>query len=288
MTDFLSKPYAYPIAYYALELDYFQMGAHQHDQWEIMYLVDGTCQVEVDETMVELEERQFICIRPGVFHRLEINQGSHSTLLNFEFTCLDKKGGIDLINLSRKDETFAELMEFSEPYRLLTDYGKMEYALKDLIQELERIDKNTYLLDLLFQRMLIEWSRCVEDNENVTGIIHLKKARKYIQEHFMEDIKVVDVARQVNLNHSYLQTLFSKAFGCGIMEYINNQRIERAQFLLKNSSMNIIDIAFEVGFNSRQHFGYTFQKRFHVSPKRYRKLNGQSIDADTGRGQKYI
>ncbi len=72
------------------------------------------------------------------------------------------------------------------------------------------------------------------------------------------------------------------------MEYINNQRLERAQFLLKNSSMNIVDIAFEAGFNSRQHFGYTFQKKYRLSPKQYRKLKGQNIAADTGKWQKSL
>ena len=280
--------YAYPAAYYAVALDYFQMEAHRHDQWEIMYLVTGTCRVEVEGVLVEMEERQFICIRPGIPHRLEINQGEHSVLLNYEFSCLDKMGGTDLNSLAEKDAGFAELMVSPEPYLLLTDYGKMEYVLKDLISELERRDRNSYLLDLIFQRMLIEWSRCIQDNEGVTGMVHLKKARKYIREHFREDIRVEDVAKYVSLNHSYLQTLFSKAYGCGIMEYINNQRLERAQFLLKNSSMNIVDIAFEAGFNSRQHFGYTFQKKYRLSPKQYRKLKGQNIAADTGKWQKSL
>ena len=49
--------YAYPAAYYAVALDYFQMEAHRHDQWEIMYLVTGTCRVEVEGVLVEMEER---------------------------------------------------------------------------------------------------------------------------------------------------------------------------------------------------------------------------------------
>lgn len=142
--------YAYPAAYYAVALDYFQMEAHRHDQWEIMYLVTGTCRVEVEGVLVEMEERQFICIRPGIPHRLEINQGERSVLLNYEFSCLDKMGGTDLNSLAEKDAGFAELMVSPEPYLLLTDYGKMEYVLKDLISELERRDRNSYLLDLIF------------------------------------------------------------------------------------------------------------------------------------------
>ena len=47
--------YAYPAAYYAVALDYFQMEAHRHDQWEIMYLLTGSCRVEVEGVLVEME-----------------------------------------------------------------------------------------------------------------------------------------------------------------------------------------------------------------------------------------
>lgn len=288
MFDLSLKPYAYPAAYYALELDFFQMDAHCHNRWEIMYLVSGSCGVEVEGRLLGLKERQFITIAPEVPHRLEICRGERCVLLNYEFSCLAKKGGTNLLALAEKSREFSCLAAMKESWKLLDDQGKVGYGLKDLIQELEGREQNDYLLDLIFQRVLIEWSRCRLEQKSPAGTIHLKKAQAFIRDHFTEEISVADVAGHVGLNHSYLQTLFHQSFGGGIMEYINSQRMERAQFLLRNSSMSITDIAFETGFNSRQHFGYTFEKRFHVSPKGYRKLNGQNLSADTGKGQKYI
>ena len=53
-------------------------------------------------------------------------------------------------------------------------------------------------------------------------------------------------------------------------------RLQKAAIILRNSPMSITEIAFEVGFNSRQHFGYTFEKYFQMSPKEYRFANGLS------------
>lgn len=238
--------------------------------------------------MVQLKEKQFIAIGSGVRHRLEVGDGCRNIILNVEFSCTDRKVGTHLSDLADRDQAFARLMKTQAAYLLLDDNGQMEYALKDLIQELERKEKNDYMRDLLFQRMLMEWARCVKDNKNAAGVFYLKKAQEYIRKHLVEDIRVTDVAQYVGLNHSYLETLFARTYGCGIMEHINNQRIEKAQFLLRNSNMAIIDIAFEVGFNSRQHFGYTFKKRCNISPKQYRKLKGLNVDVDTGEGQKRL
>lgn len=274
--------YAHSVAYYALNLDSFDMTDHRHNRCEIMYLVDGTCTVVVDGTPLLLHSKQFVFLDQQIPHRLEIEPSTPCTLLNYEFSCSDRRSGTDLVDLAAHSEAFQHFLDGRARYLLLYDRGKLGYALKDLIGELEQNNEDDYLLSLLFCRMFIELTKCSSTDSTLTGITYLKQARKYITEHFAEDISVAEVAHAVGINHSYLQVLFSKQFGCGIMTYVNNQRMDRATFLLKNSNMNVTDIAFEVGFNSRQHFGYTFEKRFAMSPKQYRKLNGQNIQTDTG------
>ena len=61
--------------------------------------------------------------------------------------------------------------------------------------------------------------------------------------------------------------------------------MERAEFLLVNSSMKITDIAFSTGYNSRQHFGHTFEKYYGMSPLQYRKLHSRTLVPDTEKKQ---
>ena len=49
--------------------------------------------------------------------------------------------------------------------------------------------------------------------------------------------------------------------------------------------MSITDIAFAVGYNSRQHFAHTFGKYYATGPLSYRRLHAKRIEADTGKEQ---
>lgn len=273
-------------AFYALTLTEFEMSPHCHNRCEIMYIVSGSCTVSVKDKALPLEKNQYIFLDQNVPHCLYIRSDSPCTILNLEFSCRPENSSIDLKELQDHCESYRRFIQEKEEFFIRSDNGKAGYALKDLISELEKKSTdNQYLLRILFLRMFIEFTRSSSADSLHTGILHVKKAQKFIHEHLYEDLNVEMIAEHAGINHTYLQTLFSTQFGCGIIAYVNRHRIEHAAFLLHNSSMNITDIAFFLGFHSRQHFGYTFEKHFAMSPKQYRKLKGQNITADTGAGQ---
>ncbi len=282
----LKNRYAKPEAYYALNLTEFHMSAHSHTRCEIMYIVSGNCVVYVNDEVINLEKNKFIFIDQDVSHYLYVRSNSPCTILNLEFSCSPEKSSIDLNELFENCEAFRRFIENKEEFVVLNDNGKVEFALKDLISELENKNVNDqFLLRILFFRMLVEFTRSSNQDAYFTGILYLKKAKNFIKQHLNEDLSVEMIATHTGINHSYLQTLFSRQFHCGIIAYVNRLRMEHAAFLLNNSSINITDMAFYLGFNSRQHFGYTFAKHYKMSPQQYRKLKGQNIIANTGTGQ---
>jgi AraC family transcriptional regulator, melibiose operon regulatory protein len=284
----LQNRYAKPEAFYALNLTEFQMSAHSHNRCEIMYIVSGSCVVSAKDEIINLKENQFIFLDQNVSHCLNIKSTSPCTILNLEFSCRPGKAGIDLKELWDNSEAYRRFVVNKEEFLVLNDNGKVGYALKDLISELEKQStSDQFLLGILFLRMFIEFSRASAQADHFMGILHLKKALKYISQHLYEDLSVEMIAAHVGINHTYLQTLFSRQFHCGIIAYVNKLRMEHAAFLLNNCSMNITDMAFHLGFNSRQHFGYTFEKHYKMSPQQYRKLKGHNISTDTGMGQWY-
>ena len=57
----------------------------------------------------------------------------------------------------------------------------------------------------------------------------------------------------------------------GPVEYLNQCRLDRAAFLLKQHPDQLItEIAFETGFNSSQYFATSFRRRFRQTPRVYR------------------
>lgn len=286
----INNRYARPEAFYALNLTEFQMPPHSHNRCEIMYVVYGSCTVSVKEEMIALKKNQFIFLDQNVPHCLYIKSGIPCTILNLEFSCSPSpnEGGIDLSEMHIGSEAYRRFISSKEEFLVLNDNGKVGYAIKDLISELEnKKSSDMFLLQLLFFRMLVEFSRSIGQGGHYPGSLHLRKAQRFINEHLYEELNVEMIAEIAGINHTYLQTLFSKQFNCGIIAYVNKLRMEHAAFLLNNSSMSITDVAFHLGFNSRQHFGYIFEKHYNMSPKQYRKLKGQNLKADTGGVQRY-
>jgi len=80
-----------------------------------------------------------------------------------------------------------------------------------------------------------------------------------------------NIAGALGLNPEYFLTKFKKIFKTGFIEYLNNYRVARAEFLLKNTKKKITEILYETGFETSQHFNKEFKKRHQCTPRDYRK-----------------
>lgn len=94
---------------------------------------------------------------------------------------------------------------------------------------------------------------------------------RYINEHLYEDIRVSDIAASVYLSEDYFGHIFKKYTSMNISEYIIEQRIKRAYYMLLDTDMTINDIATMVGYNSISLFYRHFKRYFDLNPNKIRK-----------------
>ena len=196
-----SSRYFHISAFYALSLPYYHMEHHTHSSYEIMYITSGSCRVfcldGTQDTEFPLKSGQFIFIRPDVPHRLEIPDGFPCSILNLEFSLTPEKSPVALELLLKKDPGFSRFwnfMEASQGFCSGTDSRSFGYSLKDLLTFLQQnsgqIQKEEFLFFLLFSRMLTELAFCARSSRSTQGIVYLKKALRYIDEHYLEDIDI--------------------------------------------------------------------------------------------------
>lgn len=307
----LKKQYAYITAFYALTLTEYQMHTHTHPRCEIMYVTKGRCKIYVGSEEFILGSRQFIFLDADVPHRLLIENGTLCSILNLEFSCHEDKMllNLDLQELQNESSSFRRFCQKKDPYLLGTDTENLGYALKDLISQLKKnlnpemlyMDRQKhisereyagrlssdqfYFIRLLFCRAMLELALCGQSSSAPAGTVYLKRALAYIDAHLTEELRIPQIAAYAGINKSYLHSLFSQQLGCTITDYINSRRLEQAAFLLINSSLPVTDIAFQTGYNSRQHFSSTFEKYYGLSPRAYRQLHEKQINPTTGSGQ---
>ncbi len=93
----------------------------------------------------------------------------------------------------------------------------------------------------------------------------------YINEHFSEDITLQSVSDIFYINSSYLSKLFKSEMGINFTSYLSNKRLKRACILLKESSMQVSEIAESVGFSNYFYFARVFKKAYGITPTEYKR-----------------
>lgn len=84
------------------------------------------------------------------------------------------------------------------------------------------------------------------------------------------DLSLYSLAKLLNVNASYLSSLFKKETGTTLTEYVNKKRVRQAALLLSTTSMQIQMIAQYCGIPDVNYFIRIFKKYIGKTPKEYR------------------
>lgn len=145
------------------------------------------------------------------------------------------------------------------------------YTLSDLY-----INKMDVCMDIpailnLQRDMVTEYTKQMANlrKENIYSI-QVMKAMDYIYAHLNERILIEDIADVLQLNRSYLSSLFHKETGKTIMAFVREAKLTAAANMLKFSEYDYSDIAEYFGFASQSHFTKCFREQTGYTPKQYR------------------
>lgn len=144
------------------------------------------------------------------------------------------------------------------------------YELSDYIEScVEKLD--TQILSVAMQSLLDEVIGV--QSELYVGSIKdtVKKAVKYIDEYYAEDITLGGIASKFNVESTYFSKVFKQETGTNLVQYIANKRIEKAMEFLRDSSIKNNEAAFLVGYDDYTYFNRVFKKIVGKSPREYRK-----------------
>jgi two-component system response regulator YesN len=99
--------------------------------------------------------------------------------------------------------------------------------------------------------------------------VPLAKAIEYIHAHYAEGIQLGDAADAAQVSPPYLSRLFSEHCKTTFIDYVTELRVENAEKLLRESKMNIKEVAFALGYQDPNYFSRIFRKFTGLSPMAY-------------------
>jgi AraC-like DNA-binding protein len=90
-------------------------------------------------------------------------------------------------------------------------------------------------------------------------ITRMNEVLNFIEINYKNKIDLESAAKVVNLSPCHFSKVFSKTVGQSFTSYINSFRILKAEELLKSTTLSILQIAIECGFDSIRTFNRVFK-----------------------------
>ena len=100
---------------------------------------------------------------------------------------------------------------------------------------------------------------------------HLQVNKPYTQPH----LTLSEVAEQLSIPSRHLSYTINRYFNKNFFDIISDHRINEAKRMLKdpnNKKKSILEICYDVGFNSKASFNSLFKKKTGLTPSQFRKL----------------
>ncbi len=168
------------------------------------------------------------------------------------------------------------------PILILTGYNEFDYAraavrlniFDYLLKPIDEQELSAALSAMAIQagqkKQISELKEESELSESNSGGL-AQRALSYIQTHFSEPISLTSVADEMGVAPAYLSTVFHREIGAGYSRTLLKIRMEEASRQLTHTSLQVQQIALNVGFVSAKHFTHVFREYYNMSPVEYRQ-----------------
>lgn len=127
---------------------------------------------------------------------------------------------------------------------------------------------------LLVQAMLAELTLPAIERSDAPAAAKVLAARaeSYILSHLAETLSTSNVAAALEVNPDYLTRMFRASRGQTLTEFIHARRLREARTLLRETMLNLKQIADRCGFSDAAYLRRLFSRQEGLSPSAYRKL----------------
>lgn len=269
----------FPYAVYMGRIPYFLTSypLHWHEDFEIICVMDGVVQIQVLSEKYECRQGDLVIIPPGTIHQIQ-QTGDRSA---YYFNILFK------FNLLEPDEESYMFKKYFYP--LLNENGIKHYhpcgsslnndllpIVNHLIVNREKKYENQELvikskLFLIIEKLQSAIKNDFPQQKASSTFSRLKPVLTKIDEHYGEDISVLEAAELCAMSETYFMKFFKKMTGMTFIEYLNTVRLEKAQIMLKGSAKSVSEIAEECGYHNFSYFIRTYKNHFGTTPNQARK-----------------
>lgn len=262
---------------YGDDVDYL----HFHNYLEIGYCYEGQGELVLGEQSLRFKDGQFTIIPKNYPHTTNSDSG---TISYWEYLFIDEENFLREYYRGGSLGRYERMLERINSRASLKNVSESP-ALAGMIRQILDImrDPKEFYIDeakgiLLAFLINIARENQVEDaeqekNEVLEGkiTIPISRALDYITLHYMEPLKVSELASWCHMSETHFRRTFSTYMKMSPLEYINLVRVQTACEYLKKTDVPVSDIAYKCGFTTLSTFNRNFKQIMGTAPCEWRK-----------------
>ena len=119
-------------------------------------------------------------------------------------------------------------------------------------------------LETFFRSFVPEFIRKARAQSGISP--QIAETRRWALANLARQISVEDAAEHAIMSPSHFAHTWKREIGASFLQFMNEVRLNRARELLLTTDLLVREIASAVGFESLNHFGNIFKRRFRLSP----------------------
>lgn len=237
---------------------------HSNADYELHIILNGSCDIEVEDKKYALKKGQAILIAPGQYHCPNPNPGAFERF-SMSFSLVE--GQLET-QLQGKDGSSVCYVVSEKTVAICRDiFG--ECAERSAFSQ-ERLQ--LLLTDLMIQqfRYLKMQSAPRKKQEIADHNAYFARIDDFFEVNMAENVGAEKLAEELHLSRRQLARILQQTYGMGFREKLIRTRMDHASWLLRNTRMPVSRIVMEVGYASEAAFFQAFRSRFETTPQQYR------------------
>jgi AraC-like DNA-binding protein/quercetin dioxygenase-like cupin family protein len=256
---------------------------NRHDYLEIMYVFSGAVTYQVHERLYDVGAGDLFLVGSTLLHGITRygTPGMKAAVLYFRpdvFGAAEAGSREELEYLMPfrvQDNLFPHVVPAGSgvPTQVF-DLMARTHAELPARTNRARLSVRTYLRMMLV--LLVNHFAAWRGSEEVfekqqRGLEKLGPLFDHIDRHYPEVIAVEDAAGIVNMSKSTFMRFFREVTGQSFVGYLNRFRIAKAELLLAETDLSILEVSQRVGFCDQSYFGLIFRNVLQITPREYKQ-----------------
>ncbi|WP_105616991.1 helix-turn-helix transcriptional regulator [Vallitalea okinawensis] len=266
---------------YNLNDQYDNKAGHSHHRFEISLILQGEGTYQINGKMYEIQAGDIYIIGNDIQHGLHVKEGCSVKNMVFHFEPrFIWAGGLDQMNRNYLRTFIGQSKSFN--HRLSPELPITKMLTNLLVQCSSEFERHQLDYDLLikstFMTILVWINRHYAESFEVDSkrqsrvdYYRMNEVISYIHQHFMDAIRLDDLAALAHLEPSYFSKVFKEINGISPVSYINYVRIDKAIRMLRDYHCTLEQVSWKCGFKSYSNFVKIFKKIRNETPSTYRR-----------------